>query len=167
VLIDVQQRIAASSSVGCQKDACVREDQRATFRVLWAQRSKGYDWQVCIFGESGTSKTPWYTAASIAVGNLKMFGIISDPCAQNACGKASVLTCSMKTVGLTIYKIFNGGFCAKFTSKNTSVKPCTNFVVEVNMNPGVWRLQKQTVAYRLIIKNDKAGVHPKVSTEWI
>jgi hypothetical protein len=50
----------------------------------------------------------------------------------------------MKTENFRLDTIFNGGFCAKFSSSNVGEGTCDNFAVEVNMDPATWELQKFT-----------------------
>lgn len=66
---------------------------------------------------------------------------------------------AMKTRNLSVDTIFNGGFCATFTSKNEGRSTCRDFAVELNLNPNTFTLQKHTTSLRKISENKGKGMH--------
>lgn len=66
---------------------------------------------------------------------------------------------AMKTRDFSIDTIFNGGFCASFTSVNEGSSTCNDFTVEVNLNPAVFKLQKYTTSLRKKSENSQKGMH--------
>eukprot|EP00892_Ulva_mutabilis_P011299 jgi/Ulvmu1/8541/UM044_0075.1 len=69
----------------------------------------------------------------------------------------------MKTRNLSVDTVFNGGFCASFTSVNEGSSDCSNFAVELNMNPSIYTLQKHTSSLRKISENKGIGAPSRVA----
>lgn len=128
---------------GGSSDMAARKNENLYFKNMYA-------WEGDCNGKSGSKKKLQRSSGSGggSAGGWKAYTIDKKSYKNKS---------AMKTRNLSVDTIFNGGFCATFTSKNEGRSTCRDFAVELNLNPNTFTLQKHTTSLRKISENKGKG----------